>query len=45
MTMVIKVMPENLFKQPNMTWSHVVSKTIMCNVHVDLHIKYKYVVI
>jgi len=39
MTMVIKITLENLFKQLIKTWSHVVSKTTMCNVHVDLHIK------
>jgi hypothetical protein len=39
MTMVIKVMLDSLFKQLNMAWCQVVSKTIMCNVHVDLHLK------
>ncbi len=37
MSMVIRVMSDGLFKQPNMTWCHIVSKTIVCNVHVDVH--------
>jgi ribosome-associated toxin RatA of RatAB toxin-antitoxin module len=38
-------MLDNLLKQFNMTWCQVVSKTSMCNVHMDLHFKLKYVVI
>ncbi len=39
MTMVNRVMPYNLFKQLNIMWCHVISKTIICNDHVDLHFK------
>jgi hypothetical protein len=35
MTLVIRVMLDNLFKQLNMTWCQVVSKAIMCNVHIS----------
>jgi hypothetical protein len=43
--MVIKVTPDGLFKQLNMTWCHVVSKITMGNVHVDVHLKQKYILI
>jgi hypothetical protein len=39
MTMVTKIMLHNLFNQLNMTWCQVLSKTIMCNDHMDLHLK------
>ncbi len=39
MIMVTKVMLCNLLKQLNITWCHVVFKTTMCNVHMDLHLK------
>jgi ribosome-associated toxin RatA of RatAB toxin-antitoxin module len=37
MFMIIKVMLDNLFRQLNMVWYHVMSKIMMCNVHLDLH--------
>jgi len=43
--MVIRVMLDNLLKQLNMTWCQVVSKTTMCNFHMDLQLKLKYVVV
>ncbi len=39
MTMVTEVMLDSLLKQLNITWCHVVFKTTMCNVHMDLHLK------
>jgi hypothetical protein len=43
--MVTRVVFNSLLKQFNMTWCQVVSKTTMCNVHMDLQLKLKYVVV
>jgi len=38
-TMITRVMSNGLLEQLNMMWCHVMSKTTMCDVHVDLHLK------
>jgi hypothetical protein len=39
MIMVTRVMSNGLLEQLNMMLCHVMSKTTMCNVHMDLHLK------
>jgi hypothetical protein len=36
MTMVTRVMSNGLLEQLNMMWCHVMSKTTMCDVHMDI---------
>ncbi len=45
MTMVTRVMPNNLFKQLNMTWCQVVTKTIMCGFTLKIKLCSHFIVI
>jgi hypothetical protein len=39
MSMVTRVLLNNLLKKLNMTYCQVMFKTTVCNVHMDLHLK------